>query len=148
MHVLERYLLGMAADPWTVFAFKQSAPEKRAWWQRCPTCSWWDVTAGHMSGGFCERCGVMVRGVCGRSDESHVFRWVCLNDKRHVSTDSELATHWATWKAGLAGWELLKERSCAEAQPSVRKQEKRPRPDTCGPQPDSKQRCVHVERKL
>ena len=87
----------------------------------------------------------LLQGVCGRSEASPVFRWVCLNDERHVSTDSELATHWATWKAGLAGLELVAERSCAQAQPLLRMQENRHRLGTSAAPADNKQRCPNMD---
>ena len=66
-------------SPWTLFAFRPSATATKAWWHRCKRCSRWDVSAEQMSGGFCERRVVMVRGVYGESEASPVFRWVCLH---------------------------------------------------------------------
>ena len=139
---------GMAADPWSLFAFRPSATATKAWWHRCKRCSRWDVSAEQMSGGFCERRVVMVRGVYGDSEARPVLRWVCLHDETHVWTDSELAEHWATWKAGMSELDgLVRKRGGAETELVPRAARKRPREDP-SQQGDnvSPRACAHARR--
>ena len=101
-----------------------------------------------MSGGFCERRVVMVRGVYGDSEASPVLRWVCLHDETHVWTDSELAEHWATWKAGMSELDgLVRKRGGAETELVPRAARKRPREDP-SQQGDnvSPRACAHARR--